>query len=267
MHYTLVLFHAHPDDEAIATGGTMARAKSEGHRVVLVSATKGELGEYAPDVLAPGEQLVDRRIAELNAAAEILGVDRVAFLDYLDSGMAGEPTNDAPGSFATADLDEAATRLARILDEEHADVLTVYDENGNYGHPDHIQVHNVGVRAAELAGTPRVYEATANRDHIRRLMAQVPQDTPEAPADLDTLGVTEDRITTTVDVRDFVDKKRAAMVAHASQIPPDSFFLQLPPDAFREAFGYEWFIRRDGPRTQRETNLFDGLGEPRRLAG
>jgi LmbE family N-acetylglucosaminyl deacetylase len=261
MPYTIVLFHAHPDDEAIATGGTMARAKSEGHRVVLVSATRGELGEYAPDALAPGEALVDRRVAELDAAGAVLGVDRIEFLDYLDSGMAGEATNNAPGSFWTADIDEAAKRLADILDQEHADVLTVYDENGNYGHPDHIQVHRVGVRAAELAGTRRVYEATANRDHIRRLMEQIPQDpeAPEAPADLDTLGVTEDQITTTVDVRDFVDQKRAAMIAHASQIPADSFFLQLPIDAFREAFGWEWFIRRDVPRTTREDTLFAGL--------
>jgi LmbE family N-acetylglucosaminyl deacetylase len=93
MSYTIVFFHAHPDDEAIATGGTMARASREGHRVVLVSATRGELGEFAPDSLAPGEQLVDRRVAELNAAAEILGVDRVEFLGYRDSGMAGEPTS------------------------------------------------------------------------------------------------------------------------------------------------------------------------------
>ena len=261
MPYTLVLFHAHPDDEAIATGGTMARAKSEGHRVVLVAATRGELGEHAPDSLEPGEKLVDRRVAELHAAADILGADRVAFLDYLDSGMAGEPTNDAPGSFASADIEEAAARLARILDEEDADVLTIYDENGNYGHPDHIQVHRVGVRAAEIAGTRRVYEATANRDHLQRLMKLVPQDpdSPDAPADLDTLGVTEDQITTTVDVRDFVDHKRNAMIAHASQIPADSFFLQLPPDAFREAFGWEWFIRRDVPRTARESTLFDDL--------
>lgn len=262
MPYTLVLFHAHPDDEAIATGGTMARAKREGHRVVLVSATRGELGEYAPDSLAPGENLVDRRVAELNAAAEILGVDRVEFLDYNDSGMAGEPTNDAPGSFASADVDEAAARLARILEEEQADVLTVYDENGNYGHPDHIQVHRVGVRAAELAGTRRVYEATANRDHIKRLMEQMQEQSgavPDAPTDVDGLGVGEDQITTTLDVREFVDLKRAAMVAHASQIPADSFFLQLPIDAFREAFGWEWFIRRDVPRTARETTLFADL--------
>jgi len=261
MTYTIVFFHAHPDDEAIATGGTMARAKRDGHRVVLVSATRGELGEFAPDVLTPGESLIDRRVAELHAAAEVLGVDRVEFLGYRDSGMAGEPTNDDPESFWRADIDEAARRLARLLDDEQADVLTVYDENGNYGHPDHIQVHRVGLRAAELAGTKRVYEATANRDHLRRLMELVPRDpdAPEVPADLESLGTTEDQITTTIDVREFVDAKRKAMIAHASQIPDDSFFLQLPTDAFREAFGYEWFIRRDGPRDRRETWLLEGL--------
>lgn len=264
MSYTIVFFHAHPDDESIATAGTMARAKREGHRVVLVSATRGELGEFAPDSLAPGETLVDRRVAELHAAAEILGVDRVEFLGYRDSGMAGESTNDEPGSFWSADIDEAAARLARLLEEEHVDVLTVYDEHGNYGHPDHIQVHRVGVRAAELAGTKRVYEATINRDYLRRLMELMPREpgAEDPPADLETLGSTEDQITTTVDVRDFVNAKRKAMVAHASQIPADSFFLQLPLDQFREAFGQEWFIRRDGPRNRRETSLFDGLDAP-----
>src|SRR5262245_63191701 len=111
MTYTIVFFHAHPDDEAIATGGSMARAKRDGHRVVLVSATRGELGEFAPDVLTPGETLTERRAAELHAAAEILGVDRVEFLGYRDSGMAGEPTNDDPDAFWQADLEEAATRL------------------------------------------------------------------------------------------------------------------------------------------------------------
>src|ERR1700742_1844325 len=105
MPYTLVLFHAHPDDEAIATGGTMARAKAEGHRVVLVIATRGELGESPADGLSEGESLADRRVAETMEAARILGVDRVEFLGYYDSGMRGEPTNDAPDAFAAADVD------------------------------------------------------------------------------------------------------------------------------------------------------------------
>jgi LmbE family N-acetylglucosaminyl deacetylase len=263
VNYTLVTFHAHPDDESIATAGTMARAKAAGHRVVLVVATRGELGEHAPDALGPGESLTERRVAEQLEAAQHLGVDRVEFLGYHDSGMAGEATNDAPESFARADIETAAARLAKILGEEHADVLTIYDDHGGYGHPDHIQVHRVGARAAEIAGTPRVYESTMNRDYIRRLieqnrddMADVP-DAPDAAA-MDDFGSPEGIITTTVDVRDFVDRKREAMAAHASQIPADSFFMAMPPEAFREAFGYEWFIRRDKPDT-RETWLFDEL--------
>src|SRR5450755_3942579 len=104
MGHTLVTFHAHPDDESITTAGTMARAKAEGHRVVLVVATRGELGEYSPDALQPGETLTDRRVAEQQAAADILGVDRLEFLGYRDSGMEGEPTNDDDRSFASADL-------------------------------------------------------------------------------------------------------------------------------------------------------------------
>jgi LmbE family N-acetylglucosaminyl deacetylase len=261
--YTLVTFHAHPDDESIATAGTMARAKAAGHRVVLVVATRGELGEHGPDALGPGETLTERRVAEQLEAAQYLGVDRVEFLGYHDSGMAGEATNDAPESFARADIEEAAGRLAKILADEHADVLTIYDDHGGYGHPDHVQVHRVGARAAEIAGTPRVYESTMNRDYIRRLieqnrddMADVP-DAPDAAA-MDDFGSPEGIITTTVDVRDFVDRKREAMAAHASQIPADSFFMAMPPEAFREAFGYEWFIRRDKPDI-RETWLFEDL--------
>src|SRR5215210_4215122 len=165
---TLVCFHAHPDDESIATGGVMAKAADDGHRVVLVVATRGEHGEVAEGFLDPGEELWERRVKETLACAEVLGVARVEFLGYVDSGMIGTPENELPESFWQADVEEAATRLAAILTEEDADVLTIYDENGNYGHPDHIQVHRVGSRAAELAGTPRVYMNTINRDHLQR---------------------------------------------------------------------------------------------------
>jgi LmbE family N-acetylglucosaminyl deacetylase len=264
--YTLVTFHAHPDDEAIATGGVMAKAKADGHRVVLVVATKGELGEVDEGVLDAGEELADRRVVETNAAADILGVDRVEFLGYHDSGMMGEATNDTPGSFWSADVDEAATRLAALLEAEQADVLTIYDERGNYGHPDHIQVHRVGHRAAQIAGTSQVFEATMNRDYIVRLMKERADEMPSLPDSVDTpdpddldLGMPEEVLTTAVDVRDYTDAKRAAMAAHASQIPDNSFFLQLPPEAFREAFGWEWFIRRGAEPGIRESSLFEYL--------
>jgi len=263
---TLVCFHAHPDDETIATGGVIAQAAAAGRRVVLVLATRGELGEVPDGFLSPGETLTERRVTELARAADILGVSRVEFLGYHDSGMAGLPTNDEPGSFWAADVEEAAARLAEILKEEDASVLTVYDDNGGNGHPDHIQVHRVGIRAAELAGTPRVYETTMNRDAIARmvrenrdLMADSGLEVPDGAADPDDvqIGVPEEIITTSVDVREFADKKRAALVEHASQVSESSFFLAMPPEVFREAFGTEWFIRRGAPSDLREDSLFD----------
>src|SRR3954447_23951413 len=168
---TLVSFHAHPDDEAIPTGGTLAKAAKDGHRVVIVFGTKGEHGEVEEGFLEPGEVLAERRVQETRRSAEILGAARVEFLGYVDSGMMGTPENDAPGSFWQADIEEAAERLGTILRDERADALLTYDVIGNYGHPAHIQVHRVGVRAGELAGTPDVYEATMNREETRRMLA------------------------------------------------------------------------------------------------
>lgn len=259
---TLVSFHAHPDDEAIATGGTMAKAVADGHRVVLVVATDGELGEV-PDDLAPGQSLAERRREETLEAARILGTHRVEFLGYPDSGMIGTPENEAPGCFWQTDPEEAALRLAAILREEAADVLVVYDENGGYGHPDHIQVHRVGVRAAELADTPTVYEATMDRDYIVDLMARAEElgITPPADAgDFDTFGVPAAQVTTRVDVRGFLDLKRAAMAAHSSQIAETSFFLDMGPEAFTAVWGQEWFIRRGAAPGTVEESLIGGTG-------
>jgi LmbE family N-acetylglucosaminyl deacetylase len=256
---TLVSFHAHPDDEAIACGGTFAKASKEGHRVVLVIATRGEHGEVADGFLQDGEELWTRREKEVEAAAEILGVHRWEFLGYKDSGMMGTPQNDEPGSFWSADVEEAASRLAKILDEEDADILTIYDSNGTYGHPDHIQVHRVGLRAAEIAGTKKVYESVVSRDRIESFSARMEEAGAEAPIDLDEtpIGVPEEVITTFVDVGDFTDVKRAAMAAHASQIPADSFFLSLPDELHREVFGTELYILRGAPPGLHETSLFD----------
>jgi LmbE family N-acetylglucosaminyl deacetylase len=261
---TLVTFHAHPDDEAIATGGVMAKAAAEGHRVVLVVATRGELGEVVEGVLNPGEELGARREIETEAAAAILGVTRVEFLGYVDSGMPGTPSNSAPGSFWTADVEEAAARLAAILREEQADVLTAYDERGVYGHPDHVQVHRVGLRAAEMAGTPRVYLNTVDADALEALVTRLAEADPALleslsdPAGLE-LGVPGERVTTRVDVRSYLGPKRRAMAAHASQIPPSSFFLALTPEHFEAFFGEECFIRVGSAPGVRETDLFDGL--------
>jgi LmbE family N-acetylglucosaminyl deacetylase len=262
---TLVFFHAHPDDESIATGGTMAKAAADGHRVVLVLATKGEHGEVDEGFLDDGETLAERRVMESHASAEVLGASAVTFLGYVDSGMVDTPENDLPGSFWSADVEEAAERLAEILRREQADVLTVYDSHGNYGHPDHIQVHRVGVRAAELAGTPHVYEATVNRDAMTRGIREMREQglldgaaEGEVPdADEMDLGVSEAELTTAIDVSGWLGEKRASMRAHASQIGEQSFFLSMPDEAFAGAFGIEWYIHRGVPTpvSEWETSL------------
>lgn len=257
---TLVCFHAHPDDEAISTGGSIARAHGDGHRVVLVVATNGDHGEL-PDDLAAGESLIDRRRAETACSAAVLGVDRVVWLGYADSGMTGWEQNDAEHSFHRADLEEAAHRLAAVLVDEHADVLTIYDWHGTYGHPDHVKVHRVGVRAAQLvegrlAGL-RVFEATANRDDLARLLREVvasggelDEDAfdPDAPADDGTpFGTPEAELTLEVDVGPWVGHKRRAIACHRSQVSDSSFFLSMPEEAFARAFGREWFVERGVP--------------------
>ena len=264
---TIVSFHAHPDDETIPTGGTLAKAAAEGHRVVIVIATRGEHGEVEDGFLAPGEELWTRRVREAADAAAILGAQRLEFLGYVDSGMMGTAENDAPESFWRADVDEAAGKLAEILRQEDADVLTVYDDHGTYGHPDHIQVHRVGVRAGEMAGTEHVFEATSNREEIARQMSRAQLEGVDMPGGLDEeqlrdFGSPESAITTSIDVRDFLPKKRTAMAAHASQISETSFFLAMPEEMFAEAFGTEWFIHRGVAAGTLERGLFDSLGDP-----
>jgi len=274
---TLLCFHAHPDDESIATGGLMTIAKRDGHQVVLVVATRGEQGEPEPGVLNDGEPLWERRVVETHQAAEIMGLDRVEFLGYEDSGMIGEPTNENPLCFWQADVEEASQRLAAILREVDADVLTIYDSHGGYGHPDHIQVHRVGKRAAEIAGVDRVFQSTMNRDRIMKQMAEnaslfenevegelegetVEQMRKRAEAaDRGEFGSPEAVITHAVDVADVVDVKKAAMAAHRSQIGPDSFFFKMPDEVFAAAFGTEWFIALEISRAEGEpfgTSLF-----------
>ena len=253
---TFAFLHAHPDDESILTGGTIARLADHGHRVIVVYATNGEHGEVPAD-LAEGETVADRRRAEAARSAEILGAQRVAWLGYADSGMTGWAQNSADGAFATAPVDEAAARLALILGEESADVLVAYDWHGNYGHPDHIAVHRVGHRAAELAGTPRLLEATVNRDWIARMSGRMKELNPDgeefdidAPADDgNPMGEPESAIAWMVDVGAYAARKRASIAAHASQVSDASFFLQMGEDDFARAFGHEWYIEpeRSGP--------------------
>ena len=253
---TIVFLHAHPDDEASQTSGSMARAVDEGHRVVVVFGTNGDHGE-APDDLAPGETVVDRRRAEAAASAAAIGLHRVAWLGYADSGMTGWEQNSHENAFTAAPLDEAAARFAAVLDEEDADIAVGYDWHGGYGHPDHVQVHRVLHRAAELAARrPRVLESTMNRDQMRRFAeaAKAAGDPgadewhPDQPMDDgNPLGEPESAISWQVDVSPWLDRRRRALEAHRSQTTDVGMMLSMPPEVFEVFFGREHYIEPGRP--------------------
>ncbi len=246
MGFTLVSFHAHPDDEALLTGGTLARVAAEGHRVVVVVATAGEAGLTAGST----DDLGSARLAELAASARALGVARVECLGYADSGHGAGARG--PGAFADTGVDEAARKLATLLVEERADALTTYDPAGGYGHADHVQVHHVGRRAAELAGTPLVLEATMDRAVLLRAVKGLTR-IPRLGRHFDAAPLREaytprERLTHRVDVRRYAEQKRASLAAHATQTTGGpgprtvGALLRLPRPVFRRVAGREWFV-------------------------
>ncbi|MEX1907843.1 PIG-L family deacetylase [Janibacter sp. Y6] len=243
---TIVFLHAHPDDEASGTAGSMILASDAGQRVVAVYATGGELGTVPDGVGVDG--LAAHRRAEAEASARVTGTARVEWLGYRDSGMHGWEQNSHDGSFHGADVDEAAGRLAAILDEEDADVLVGYDWHGGYGHPDHVQVHRVAHRAAELAARrPRLLEGTMNRDEIRRGIAAAKEmgmdpgwDADEPMADGEPIGLPQEQIHHRVDVTGALDRKRRALECHGSQEDVQGM-LQMPPPAYTAMFGVEYY--------------------------
>lgn len=250
---TIVSFHAHPDDEALMTGGTLAMLSASGHRVVLVTATAGAAGLAAGDPST--EALADRRRHELHCSAAALGVARVVELDYADSGWTSESGEQA--RFSTVAVDEAAARLAVVLRDEAADILTIYDRHGGYGHPDHVQVYEVGRAAAVLAGTPRVLQATLDRTRFSRvvralqMLRVLPAGTPVQHIDVWYAG--RDEITHRVPVRAHAAAKRRALRCHASQATGGqgprtvAILLRLPRPLFRRVCGTEWFIETGAP--------------------
>ncbi len=241
-----MFFHAHPDDEAIFTGGTIALLAARGVRVVVVIATGGEHG-VAPDGHDGTTPLEQHRADETRRACDLLGVERLELLGYADSGLAppGEPMHD--DAFALVDTDEAAGKLAAILLGEEADALVYYDEGGIYGHVDHLAVHRVGRRAAELAGTATVYESTVDREYLHFVETHLVALASLSMHEAAPTGVPTVFVSTTVDANDVIDLKRRAMAAHASQIPADSAVMQLDAETFAGVYGYEWYVRTGPP--------------------
>jgi len=289
----LLLVHAHPDDESIGTGATMAKYAAEGARVTLVTCTLGELGEIIPADLADlawdkRGQLGEHRIGELAAACAALGVTDHRFLGgpgrWRDSGMMGEPSNEADVSFWRADVEEAADALLTVIAEVRPQVLVTYDANGFYGHPDHIQAHRVAWRAFERAdGIVRKFYATALprsvlAEAIKAMRQAGGPDGASGPdgagggflavESVDDLpfGVPDEQVSTDIDASEYLDDKLAAMRAHASQIAVDGPFFALSDGVSRRAFGHEYYTLLAGPRgpgigpSGWERDLFAGLG-------
>jgi LmbE family N-acetylglucosaminyl deacetylase len=269
---TLMAVHAHPDDEASSTGGVFARSAGEGIRTVLVTCTDGRCGDM-PDGVKPGEPghdpdaVVALRQAELEESCAILGVDDVELLGYHDSGMMGWDANTAPGAFWATPVDDAAARLAALMLRYRPDVVITYDENGFYGHPDHIQAHRITMAAvaglAPEVAPAKVYWTTVPQEWMAEFAARMRENGADwdADGDLPPLGLPADEITTWIDNREFAERKYRALAAHASQ-PDNQFFLRLELPLFTEMMGIETFLRvRDTTKQPagRETDLFAGL--------
>ncbi|GHF60267.1 1D-myo-inositol 2-acetamido-2-deoxy-alpha-D-glucopyranoside deacetylase [Streptomyces mashuensis] len=288
----LLLVHAHPDDESINNGATMAKYAAEGAQVTLVTCTLGEEGEVIPPGLAHlaadrDDTLGAHRLGELAAAMKELGVTDHRILGgpgrYRDSGMMGAPQNDRPGCFWQADVDEAAAHLVEVIREVRPQVLVTYDDNGGYGHPDHIQAHRVAMRAAELAaeaafrrdlgdpydiakiywncvplsvvedGFARLREAGREGEMFRGVAS--PSDVPGVVPDED--------VTAEVDTTAHAGRKAAAMKAHATQIAVDGPFFALSNELGQPLFAREYYRlvrgRSGAPAGERETDLFAGV--------
>ncbi|MFC3985953.1 N-acetyl-1-D-myo-inositol-2-amino-2-deoxy-alpha-D-glucopyranoside deacetylase [Streptosporangium jomthongense] len=284
----LLLVHAHPDDETIGTGATMAKYAAEGAGVTLVTCTLGDEGEVIPPGLAHltsdrDDALGGHRIGELAAACAALGVTDHRFLGgpgrWRDSGMMGVASNDHPAAFWRADLDEAAGELVKVIRETRPQVLVTYDENGFYGHPDHIQAHRVSARAFELAADPafgegepwriaKFYVTAVARATMRRTaQALVEAGTRFLPERVEDLpyGCADEDVTTEIDARAHIEAKFAAMRAHATQISVEAPWYALSNDVGQEVLAVEHYILRSGlpgsgaPAAPVEVG---GLGEP-----
>lgn len=275
----LLLVHAHPDDESITNGATMARYAAEGVHVTLVTCTLGERGEVIPPELAhlSGAALGQHRMGELREATRALGVSDVRLLGgagrYSDSGMMGLPDNDDPGCFWQADVDAAAGMLAEVIREVRPQVLVTYDDHGGYGHPDHIQAHRVATRAVELAAgeggwtVPKVYWTRVPRSVAEEAFARLADDLAGTPFDKaasvdDVPGVVDDaRVTTVIDGTAHAAAKAAAMRAHATQITVAEPYFVLSNELAQPLFTTEYFELVSGERPGApETDLFAGIG-------
>ena len=283
---TLVVVHAHPDDESLGSGGTLQRYGRRGVRTVVVICTGGEAGEISDPALATPENLGEVRRRETDAAMAVLGVDRLLWLGYRDSGMAGTADNDDPRAFHRANVEEAVGRLVRLIREERPQVISSYDINGTYGHPDHVMAHRVAQAAYWAAGdpnrfadagpawtVPKLYEQVNPRSNMERMrevmraanVERTPEGIPPEEEErrfqerLQRFAVPDYAVTTLVDIRDFVDKKREAVLSHKTQMGPDSRFARMPDELRQQLWTHERYRLVAGPFAPGADGLEDDL--------
>jgi LmbE family N-acetylglucosaminyl deacetylase len=269
---TLMAVHAHPDDEASSTGGVLAYYADQGIRTIVVTCTNGEFGD-APGQVKPGddghdEQAVAQlRLAELRQSAKILGVSHLELLGYHDSGMPDWEYKDRPDAFCNIPLAEVSDRIVALIEQYQPQIVISYDPDGMYQHPDHVHAALAAAEAVAKAGTPAKFYETAMRpsswrkvwEALREAGVEMP-DREITPEEQQQMAEAEARITTSVDIRPVLERKREALQAHASQIQ-DSWFSKIPPEVAADAFGFETFVRvtdTTGAAVP-ETDLFAGL--------
>lgn len=269
---TLMAVHAHPDDEASSTGGVLAAYSDQGVRTIVVTCTNGEFGD-GPAGIKPGDDghdtadVAQKRLAELREACKHLGVTELELLGYHDSGMPEWEYRNSPDAFCNVPLENVVDRIGALIEKYRPQVVITYDPDGAYQHPDHVHAARAAIGAVEKTGIPaKLYLAAMRRSEWQQIfeaLRAAGEDVPEwelSDEERRQIEESEARITTEVDITSVLDRKRDALMAHASQIT-DSWFSKIPPEIVRSAFGREWFIRVRN-KTQApapETDLFAGL--------
>jgi len=269
---TLMAVHAHPDDEASSTGGVLARYSDEGVRTIVVTCTNGEFGD-GPSGTKPGEEghdpgdVAQIRLAELRESCKHLGVTELETLGYHDSGMPEWNYKDNPEAFCNVPLEAVVDRIAGLIEKYQPAIVITYDPDGAYQHPDHVHAARAAIGAVEKSGIPAKLYLTAMR---RSGWQKIAEALRAAGEHVDDWEITEEEaqnmresealITTTIDINSVLDRKRAALLTHASQIA-DSWFSKIPPDVAAEVFGQETFILKVSKvnASVPETDLLSGL--------
>jgi N-acetyl-1-D-myo-inositol-2-amino-2-deoxy-alpha-D-glucopyranoside deacetylase len=271
-----LVVHAHPDDEVFSTGGLLAKHAAAGDHAIVVYCTNGEAGEILDESLDPEEarpRLGEIRRREVREAADVLGVTDIRFLGYRDSGMAETEDNKHPDAFANVPVEVAAEKLVAIIRETRPQVVVTYDEEGGYGHPDHIMANRITVEAfrrAREAGLPvqRLFYPARSRSDFRRYVEGLRELGLEVPwirgdFNFDEYGLPDEEISAVVDIAAYAPLKKQALAVHRTQIRPDFFYLSIPDEVMSRLQGREFFQQIEPPRPSGPPldDLFDGLDE------